>query len=291
MTESDDPAGTGLEPAGDGAMWCDPDFQPPLEQAGLDGFDAVMATDQGHCMRALSDRENWRLDLAGEGGRSRRVYLKKHHVRTLASRLRARMGGEPGPTAGRVEAENVRRLTAEGIDVMRLVAYGQKLRGDGLVESFVITEDLAGYLPLQEFLRVRFPPRSAAVPATRDPDLERLILEVAEVARRFHEAGYNHRDLYCCHFYIREPVRGQFEIRLIDLQRVQHRTRFRRRWLVKDLAQLAWSAPPDRIGCTHRLLFMRHYLGVRKLRARDKRLIRQVMAKQQFLARKLGEPV
>ena len=75
---------------------------------------------------------------------------------------------------------------------------------------------------------------------------------------------------------------------MIDLQRVQRRRRFRRRWLVKDLAQLAWSVPRDRIRCTHRMAFMRHYLGVRKLRAADKRLIRAVLMKQHLMQRRLG---
>ena len=111
---------------------------------------------------------------------------------------------------------------------------------------------------------------------------------MAAVARRFHAAGYNHRDFYCGHFFVREPARGKFEIRLIDLQRVQRRRRFRRRWIVKDLAQLVWSAPRDRIACTHKLAFMRYYLGVDKLRPADKRLIREVMAKQQVMERRLG---
>jgi hypothetical protein len=72
------------------------------------------------------------------------------------------------------------------------------------------------------------------------------------------------------------------------LQRVEHRHRFRGRWLVKDLAQLAYSAPRDRIGCTQRLAFIKHYLGVRKLRPQDKRLIREVLAKQRLMERNLG---
>lgn len=269
-------------------MWLDRNFEPPLEEAGLVNFDAVMSTAAGHCMRALSERENWRLELLDAQRRSRGMYLKKHHVRTFRSRLRARLGTGPGVTPGRIEAENVRRLAAEGIDSMRIVAYGEKLHRSGFLESFVLTEELTGYAPLDEFLRRRFPDDGPDRTGPRNRELDRLIRQVAELARRFHEAGYNHRDLYCCHFFIREPEPGRFEIRLIDLQRVQYRKRFRRRWIVKDLAQLAWSAPLGLVKCTHRLAFIRHYLGVRKLRPCDKRLIRQVVAKQQFMVRKLG---
>ena len=53
--------------------------------------------------------------------------------------------------------------------------------------------------------------------------------EVADVAGRFHRLGYNHRDFYCCHFFIRETDDGGFRVNLIDLQRVEHRRCWRRR--------------------------------------------------------------
>jgi len=269
-------------------MWLDEQYRRPLEQAGLTSFEEVMATRRGHCLRALSDRENWHLCIHDARQRPRGLYLKKHHVRTWASRLRAAMGAGPGWTAGRTEAENVGAMTAAGIEVMGLVAYGEKLHADGLVESFVLTEELEGYTELHHFLRRRFSADHLDGSARPARDLDRLIRQVARVARRFHQSGYNHRDLYCCHFFVREPAAGQFDVKLIDLQRVQRRRWFRRRWVVKDLAQLAWSAPRDRIKCTQKMAFLREYLGVRKLRACDKRLVREVLAKQQVMERRLG---
>jgi heptose I phosphotransferase len=287
-TPVSDPARTGLEQAGDGRMWLESRFRSELATAGLTGFDAVMLSARGQCLRVLRDRENWRLELPDGSRASRGVYLKKHHVRTWRSRLRATFGAGPGETAGRVEARNSRRLAADGIACMDLVAYGETLKPDGRLESFVLTEELAGFLPLDDFLKERFPASRPHRVARRDRDLDRLIHQVAAVARKLHDAGYNHRDLYCCHFFVREPAGGRFEIKLIDLQRVQHRRRRRRRWLVKDLAQLAYSAPRDRITCTRRLAFMRRYLGVGKLCPGDKRLIRAVLAKKRRMERRRG---
>ena len=286
--QTDDPAGTGLQPAGDGKMWWDDRFRPHLFRAGLTGFDVVMASLVGQCLRALDDRENWHLELTDPQEQPYGVYLKKHHVRTWRSRLRAKLGSGPGETAGRVEAQNVGSLTANGIGVMNLMAYGEKLHDDGLVESFVLTEELRSYTELPQFLLRRFFPGGISRNASRDHDLDGLIRQLALTVRRFHAAGYNHRDLYCCHFFVKEPAQGKFEIRLIDLQRVQRRRHFRRRWLVKDLAQLVWSAPRDRIKCTHKMAFIRHYLGVRKLRPADKRLIREVLARQHVMERRSG---
>ncbi len=167
---------------------------------------------------------------------------------------------------------------------MRLIAFGEKLHRDGLLESFVLTEELVGYQQLDHFLRQRF----AAPGGRRDGDLRRLIGEVAAVAARFHQMGYNHRDLYCCHFFIKENAPGEFHVNLIDLQRVQHRRRLRQRWLVKDLAQLAYSAPRDRIRCRDKLAFARQYFGVTKLGPREKRWIRRILSKQQQMEQRLG---
>ncbi len=205
----------------------------------------------------------------------------------MALHLRAILGLGPIETAGRVEARNVQRLIAAGIAVMDLIAYGEKLHPNGRLESFVLTSELSGCTPLDRLLPKRFS-KLADHPNARDRDLHSLIREVADVARRFHQAGYNHRDLYCGHFFIRETAPGQFDVKLIDLQRVQHRRRWRHRWIVKDLAQLTWSAVREYVSRTHRMAFMHHYLGVKKLRPQDKRLIRAVLAKQARMERKLG---
>ena len=84
----------------------------------------------------------------------------------------------------------------------------------------------------------------------------------------------------------RKPRREQCDVRLIDLQRVQRRRWFRRRWIVKDLAQLASMSPDDRIGCREKILFLRTYLGVRKLRPQDKRLVRDVLWKLSLIRRR-----
>ena len=151
----------------------------------------------------------------------------------------------------------------------------------------------------------------------------RLIVQVAQIARRFHDAGYNHRDFNCYHFLIKElsgdcldfrnaggcldfrvsengtvpftastavdastPAPSIFDLRLIDLQRMQHRRWFRRRWIVKDLAQLVSTAPADRVSCRDKVLFLHHYLGVRKLRPADRQLIRSVLWKQSLIERR-----
>lgn len=277
---------TGLGRLGEEPFWVAREYWHVIKEHGLDRFRAMMATEIGHCMRALAVRENWRLRLHVRG-RQRTMFLKKHHVRSWWTRLRAWIGLSPTNSAGREEARNIRRLQSAGIPCMELAAYGERLGNDGLLESFLLTPELEGYTQLDHFLRTRFAPLDAEG-SSRDEHLSLLIQRVAQIAGQFHQAGFNHRDLYCCHFFVRELSVGEFDIRLIDLQRVQARTRWRRRWIVKDLAQLAYSAPRDRITCTRKMAFIRQYLGVSKLRPEDKRLIREVLARQHAMERKLG---
>lgn len=288
-----------LAPVERGRMWIDPEYRSQLERDGRATFAAMMATTDGQCFRALADRENWRLVLADGRQPPRGAFLKKHHIRTFATRLRAKFGLPPSESAGRVEARNVARLARGGISAMRLIAYGEHLHAGGLLESFVLTEELVGFTQLDHFLRRRFPALndSAALeveritektPTRRLAALTELTREVAAVARHFHAMGYNHRDFYCCHFFIREDEPERFRVHLIDLQRVEHRTRLRRRWIVKDLAQLAYSAPRERISRAHKMAFIKQYLGVRKLRPQDKQLIRRVLRKQRWMEWTLG---
>lgn len=267
-------------------FWVAPEYRPHFARLGLTDVEHVLASNEGQCLRKLPDRENWRLEL--QRGQLRvRAFLKKHHSRRRGSLFDRWVAMGEHPEAGLYEAQRLRELAAEHLTAMRLVAYG----GSALAEqdrSFIVTEELVGYEPLDDFLRRRFAPRCRDRASPRDSSLRTLLAEVAQLAARFHAGGYNHRDFYCCHLFVRETSRHQFSVSLIDLQRVQRRRRLRHRWIVKDLAQLAYSAPRDRVSCTDRLRFLRLYLGVRRLRAQDRRLVRAVMAKQHSIERSAG---
>jgi len=269
-------------------LWVDDAYWPVLQEAKLSTFRQVMETTEGTCMRALKDRENWKLELHDPHQSPRAAYLKKHHVRGIGSWLKAKAGARSMVSAGSVEAHNVERLRRAGIGAMHVIAYGENLNDSGLAESFVLTEELSNHTQLDDFLRQRFSDGQARRPRQENVDLRTLIDEVAMVAQRFHALGYNHRDFYCCHFFIRESRPGVFEVNLIDLQRVEHRRHLRRRWLVKDLAQLSYSAPGEQISRTDQMAFIKRYLGVTKLRPSDKRFIRAVLAKRRRMQRNLG---
>lgn len=265
-------------------FWAAPEYRASLAAAGLLDFDAVMSSTLGRPLRVRRDRENWRLELPGNDGQVLPAYLKKHRHRVHRARWYA-VGQRRGPVSeGRNEAEFIRSLPLHGVPTMPLVAYGECLESDGLLQSFVLTRELSGFVPLDDFLLARFPTPGRY----QRRDLDRLIDAVADLAGRFHAHGHNHRDFYTCHFFVREPEPGRFDVHLIDLQRVQLRVRFRRRWIVKDLAQLAYSSPAHCITCRERLRFFKRWLGVRKLKPAHRRWLRSVLWRELWMRRKLG---
>ncbi|MCB1674676.1 MAG: lipopolysaccharide core heptose(I) kinase RfaP, partial [Halioglobus sp.] len=100
---------------------------------------------------------------------------------------------------------------------------------------------------------------ASAPPPT--PTRLRLLRKLADTARRMHGAGINHRDFYLCHFHL-DPAtldRPAPRCHLIDLHRAQLRRRVPRRWRVKDLAGLYFSAMDCGLSRRDVLRFMRHY--------------------------------
>jgi len=162
-------------------------------------------------------------------------------------------------TSARNEWEAIKRLNQLGVKTARLVGYGKKGWNPARYKSFVVMEEIANSISLEELCEkwLEFPPDYALKRA--------LIMEVARIARILHENGLNHRDFYLCHFLL-DISEGkdridpkQLHLSLIDLHRMQIRHRVPKRWRVKDIGGLYYSSM--NIGLTKRdlLRFIRIY--------------------------------
>lgn len=231
--------------------------------ANQDAFRAADAL-EGTVLRALEGRRTLRTEIAGRG-----YYAKIHHGigwgEIFKNLLSFRM---PVLGAGN-EWRALRRLTALGVDTMRPVAFGERGSNPACQHSFILTDELAPTISLEDFCR-----DWTAVPPA--PTVKRaLIVRVAEMARRMHKGGVNHRDFYLCHFLLHLPVDEQMpKLSLIDLHRAHVREQVPRRWRDKDLAALYFSALG--IGLTRRdlLRFLRIYFA---------RPLRRVLAEERAL--------
>ena len=240
---------------------------PPFDSlwAGQDAFVAVDRL-EGQIFRELDGRRTFRTEVAGRG-----YFVKIHHgvgwgeiVKNLVS-LRLPVLG-----AGN-EWRAIHRLEELGVDTMRAVAYGRRGANPAREHSFIVTEELAPTISLEDFCRDW--PTQPPAPALKHA----LIRRVAEMAGRMHCGGVNHRDFYICHFLLHldpAPSADALKLSLIDLHRAQIRPQTPRRWRDKDLAGLYFSALA--IGLTQRdfLRFLRDYFA-RPLREvlRDERVL------------------
>ena len=207
-------------------------------------FDAVMRL-QGATLRAKEGRRTFRLELGG-----RAYFFKIHHGigwREIAKELASLRLPTLSAMSEKRAIDAVREL---GIPTMTVAGYGERGLNPARRESFIVTEEIADALTLEELTADwrRQPPAFARK--------QSLLREVAGIARRLHEHGINHRDFYLCHFRLQ---RGQ--LFLMDLHRAQRRPSIPRRWRVKDVGALYFSAAD--IGLTRRDLFrfMRLYSG------------------------------
>lgn len=265
-------------------------FRPALEAAGLATLDALMSARGGAVYRDVPGRSTVRLELADPGGGTRVVYLKRHRRAPAATRLRRLLTLNEPISLARHELRQICRLTDAGIPTMRFVAIGEACSRLGPEFSCLVTEEVPGAVQADDYCEQTFG-RSAAPEKTAAR--RHLVREVARLARRFHGAGFVHRDFYLCHILVRPSDGGGVLLHLIDLQRVDRNLRGApRRWIVKDLAALLFSSRPspdtgirsEVFTNTDRMRFAREYFGVRRLGRAEKALVRSVLRKALWIA-------
>ncbi|NMY79049.1 lipopolysaccharide core heptose(I) kinase RfaP [Pseudomonas rhodesiae] len=209
--------------------------------AGRDAFAEVERL-EGEVYRELEARRTLRTEVDGRG-----YFVKIHRgigwgeiVKNLVTAKLPVLG------AGQ-EWLAIQRLQEIGVPTMTAVAYGERGSNPADQHSFIITEELAPTVSLEDFSIdwVKQPPQ---------PRLKRaLIAEVARMTGMMHRGGVNHRDCYICHFLLHTdtPITpDRFKLSVIDLHRAQTRPKISLRWRNKDLAALYFSALD--IGLTRR---------------------------------------
>ena len=266
-------------------------FHPLLETAGLMTLDAVMAYAGGEVYRRAPGRLTVRVELADPAGWRRCLYLKRFTHVPWRTKLRRTLSLNPPVSLAERELRGLVRLADIGIPAARLVAVGSELTRRGRGEkSCLITEEIPDAVQADVYFERTF--AGAADPA-RTAAKRRLITAIARLARCLHAHRLSHRDFYLCHLMVR-PVAGSDPVLyLIDLQRLTHHRRMRRRWIVKDLAALLFSSRPSPatfirspiFSNTDRLRFTREYFGVPHLTPDQKALLRRIVRKARWIAR------
>lgn len=262
----------GFETWDDGRLLINPRFAEILQVNGLTTGAAFLAWRAGETVRHIGARQTTRITLAGPEG-PETFFLKRHGPPGWKERIVPLLRFAPPILGARNEWDAIQRFGEAGIPTMTPVAYG--FQGS---HSFLMTQALPARCNLLELAEDNARNRPGSRPDD-SPQIEvrTLVPQIAEIARRMHAAGLHHQDFYLNHMLLCDTD----DIRVIDLGRVRQHRRLGKRWIVKDLAQLDFSARS--LTCRDRLRFLRLYLG-RPLNRGDRSMIRQIAFKSRRIA-------
>lgn len=224
---------------------------------GSDSFDQVMAL-QGEVYRAKEGRRTIMFEHQG-----REYFAKIHHGIGWGEIWKNLTSIRLPVTNASNEWKAVDLLEKSVVATVKIVGKGMRGSNPAKCESFVIMEALDEQVEVEDFLK-----EMGGLDGRRRVELKRAIVrQVADAARRMHGAGMNHRDFYLCHFHILErdwsewSPEEELRLPLIDLHRAQIRNSVPRRWLIKDLGALLFSAVDCQISDRDLVTFLKVYIG------------------------------
>jgi heptose I phosphotransferase len=244
-------------------------FASLFRQRGWETFASIWVETANAAVAKKMRTDRITLSFTLDDHGTQRTFFIKRHIRSSWKEYIKPLLRLTWPILGaRNEWNAILHFHDADIPTMTPVAIGES--GEN---SFLITEGLDNCTKLS---------RLGGLDDRRDPETikrrRRIIDEVARIARTMHAAGLHHQDFYLGHLMISQSAPGR--IYVIDLGRVQKHSTLARRWIVKDLAQLDFSADTT---LTEQRRFLRQYLG-RPLSRADRRLIRQIRLKRAAIA-------
>jgi heptose I phosphotransferase len=208
---------------------------------------------EGEVFRALEFRRTFAVEL-GE----KRYFVKHHSGSSVGEILKNLLQLRLPVISAENEIQAIKKLNTEGIAVPEIAAYGRRGVLPHAIESFIVTEDVGTQENLEDLTR------NWTGKAPTFAEKIALFQQVASISACMHKIGICHRDFYLCHFLVQGQ--GEKQLTLIDLHRALVKKQLGRRWIIKDIAGLYFSAMDIGLGRKDLLRFIRLYTG-RPLRA------------------------
>ncbi|MBI5559324.1 MAG: hypothetical protein HY885_17000 [Deltaproteobacteria bacterium] len=229
-------------------------YQQQLQSAGLRGFQDFYDPRHGTLIKKIKERSVCRCEIAGT------VFFLKKHDREKQQKKGLRPSSSPvWQSEGGKEFVYFYDFRRHNLATAVPVAMGERVYGDGTVDSFFLTEDFSPYVQLEELIRNQ-PERLAGRPHAL---LRKNILRaVAAYAGKMHASGFNHLDFNATHVLLANVDSGAPAIALFDLQRIDTNTLGRFRWPVKALAEFNYSSRENGVfSDSERFFLFQAYLG------------------------------
>jgi heptose I phosphotransferase len=188
---------------------------------------------QGKPFRDVKRRKTIQFKTAGES-----FFIKQHFGVGWAEILKNLIVFRKPIIGAKTEKEAIQALGRIGIPTTPLVAFGEQGFNPGNKQSFLITRDLGNIVSLEDFCRdwKEHPPNNNL--------RQQIVIAVATLAKKLHQAGLIHRDFYLCHLCLDADLlqKGEIKLYLIDLHRMLMNQSIGGKGTMKDIAALYFSA-------------------------------------------------
>lgn len=204
-------------------------YQTELSKKSFDDW----MTLKGQPFRDVKGRKTLQVKLEGNS-----YFIKQHFGVGWAEIFKNLVSLRKPIISAKTEKLAIEKLDEIGIPTTPLVAFGQRGFNPATRQSFLVTRDLGNIISLENYCAdwLKKPPSEKF---KRD-----LIVAVAQLARKLHEAGLVHRDFYICHLCLDANLlaKGKIKLYLIDLHRLAMGQPQAGRAVMKDIAALYFSA-------------------------------------------------
>ncbi len=254
------------------SFFIDPEYKDGLRELGLTSIDEVFSCTGGKNLEKENlNRFRKRIQIK-INSLSAVVYIKLYDRPPVLTQIKNWLSYRKRVTCCFCDFAPAYNLSKAGINTPKTLAYGEDR---GLLfekRSFIIMLKI----PNAESLEKKLPDFFYTPLSNENLRLRRdFINKLAIFIKRFHNTDYRHRDLYFSHIFLSESK----EFYLIDLARSFKPLLLTKRFRIKDISQLYYSAPAGFFSLTDRLRFYLAYIGRKKLKEEDKIFIHRVIKK------------
>jgi len=205
------------------------EFAEILDANNLATANAIWNLEGEDVKKQLSTRGTERVFLERHDGEGKiEAYLKRYTPLPIREYVKNIVSMRPFfPDGAKHEWDAILAFHAAGIETMEPIAVASPGDGRGALLTLGITEYRRASELFAEWDK-----------KTKSAERALLTEKIAELAGKMHRACFAHQDFYLVHLFVLDGPK----VLPIDLQRIVFPKRFSKRWRVKDLGQLLYSA-------------------------------------------------
>lgn len=214
-----------VEALDNGSLLVNRDYIDLLHENNIDSSEKLWKLEGESVKKFVKERGTERAFLKTTDGKQLETYIKRYQPLPFKEHFKGITSLKPVFTDGAIHEWNaILAFHDAGIPTMIPIAAGSL--GDGRTVN--ITLGITDYRRASDVFADK-PERETRIT---------LIENIAKLAGEMHSAKFAHQDFYLVHLFVKDDL----QILPIDLQRLIMGKLFRKRWQVKDLGQLLYSA-------------------------------------------------